>query len=164
MRKSIQNIGFFVFKVLVVAFMMIGIYTFTKKSDSSDISLKQLKEVLLPLMEQQFMEAGNHAKFRQLYGLNANDYEEVLLYIPVSNMDVEELLIVKVKDSSQIKAIQSAIGERIAEQKTRFDGYGTNQMGLLEKAQQSVLGDYVLLVVSEQSSVVKEEFSKNLRP
>ena len=58
--------------------------------------------------------------FKRLYGLNANDFADVRLYVGESNMDVEELLIVKLKDTSQSESIQSAVTARVEKQLKSF--------------------------------------------
>lgn len=161
--KTTEKLFFFFFKILVIVTLAAGIFWITGKPDLADISLEQLSECLLPLMDTEAVERGDSAKLRQIYGINVNDYEEVLLYAPVSNMDVEELLLVKVKENTQIEMLESAVSERIREQKVRFDGYGTNQMGLLEKAETVVLGNYILFIVSERSSEGKEVFCRALK-
>lgn len=161
--RTREKLFFFFFKILVVISLAAGIVWITGEPDLADISLDQLSEYLLPLMDADAIERGDSAKLRQTYGINVNDYEEVLLYAPVSNMDVEELLLVKVKENTQIEALESAVSERIREQKIRFDGYGTNQMGLLEKAETAVLGNYMLFIVSERSSEGKEVFCRALK-
>ena len=64
---------------------------------------------------------------KRLYGLNVNDYEGVVLYISDSNMGAEELLIVKLADTSQAEAVESAVQTRIENQENSFEGYGVEQ-------------------------------------
>ena len=52
------------------------------------------------------MEKGDSKSLKRFYKLNANDYDGVILYTPKSTMDVNEVLIVKVKDKSQIESLR----------------------------------------------------------
>ena len=76
---------------------------------------------------------------KRLYGLNVNDYEGVVLYISDSNMGAEELLIVKLADTSQAEAVESAVQTRIENQENSFEGYGVEQYQLLQDSTQAAL-------------------------
>lgn len=72
--------------------------------------------------------------FKRIFGLNAEDYEGIAYFKPVSQMDVEELLIVKVKSEEQMESLEEAADERIENQKKSFDGYGAAQCVLFGKS------------------------------
>ena len=91
-------------------------------------------------------------RLRRAYGLNANDYEDYLYFAPESNMDVDELLIIRLKSEDQSFAVQRAIEERLQTQKNNFDGYGTDQLDLLEHFSKVIqIGKYRGLVVSGEA-------------
>lgn len=82
---------------------------------------------------------------KRLYGLNVNDYEGVVLYISDSNMGAEELLIVKLADTSQAEAVESAVQTRIENQENSFEGYGVEQYQLLQEHVLDVKGTMCFL-------------------
>ena len=84
--------------------------------------------------------------FKRIFGLNAEDYEGVAYFKPISQM--EELLIVKLASSEQEEALEEAVEERIDNQKTSFDGYGVAQCALLEKAIVKTKGNFLFYCVS----------------
>ncbi len=86
--------------------------------------------------------------FKRIFGLNAEDYEGVAYFKPISQMDVEELLIVKVKSEDQIETLEKAVEERIKSQKNSFDGYGAAQCALLEKAIVKEKGNFLFYCTS----------------
>ena len=57
------------------------------------------------LHEDENLQKSDKKMLKRLYGLNSSDYEEVSLYISKSTMEVNEVLIVKVKDKNQIESI-----------------------------------------------------------
>lgn len=101
-------------------------------------------------------------KLKKYYGLNANDYEGVAFYLGNSNMDVDEILIVRMKDSAQENALKDAMQTRIDTQTQSFEGYGVNQTKLLKDAVIDVKGNYALLVVNEKAAEADEAFRKSL--
>ena len=94
-----------------------------------------------------------------LYGLNPSDFDGCLLYYPQTNMEAEELLLLKLRDTSQQEAVRAAVEARLETQKTSFDGYGLEQYDLLTN--HSILdirGNYVLFVVHKDAAAVQQAF------
>ena len=96
------------------------------------------------------------------YKLNANDYEEVLLYLPNDVMSVDELLIVRLKDDSQAEAVMEAAQKRLDTQKESFEGYGVEQTSLINSAVLAGRGSYVFLSVGEDTEEAYRAFRKSL--
>ena len=99
---------------------------------------------------------------KRLYGLNVNDYEGVVLYISESNMGAEELLIVKLADTSQAEAVESAVQTRIENQENSFEGYGVEQYQLLQEHVLDVEGNYVFFMVHKEAQKAQKAFLNNL--
>ena len=108
------------------------------------------------------MTKGTTQDLKRYYGLNAQDYDGVALYIPNDVMSVNELLIIKLKDESQAEQVEAAAKERLKTQKTSFEGYGAKQTKLLESAVLDTKGEYVLLAVSENADEMAGAFQKSL--
>ena len=108
------------------------------------------------------MEESSNQMFKKFYGLNANDYEGVSLYAPASNMDAEEILIIKLKDSSQAEAVTAAVNKRLETQKSSFEGYGIEQFDLLEDHILDVQGNFILYVVHPEASKADQAFKDSL--
>jgi hypothetical protein len=104
------------------------------------------------------MQPAENRMVRRFYGLNPNDYEGVVLYAPVDNMDANELLIVKLKDTSQSEEVEEAIQERLATQKKSFDGYGATQTQLLNNSILKVKGNFVFYMVGENAAEAESAF------
>ena len=50
---------------------------------------------------------------KRLYGLNPSDFDGCLLYYPQTNMEAEELLLLKLRDTSQQEAVRAAVEARL---------------------------------------------------
>ena len=108
------------------------------------------------------MQEADGQMVKRLYGLDPNDYEGVLLYYPTTNMGAEELLVIKLRDTTQQEAVTAAIDARMASQMSNFDGYGVGQYEMLEKRITEVRGNYILLVVASDPTPVQQAFLKAL--
>ncbi len=104
------------------------------------------------------MGQGTVLDFKRIFGLNAEDYEGVVYFKPISQMDVEELLIVKLASDDQAEALEEAVNDRIDSQKTSFDGYGVAQCALLEKAIVKTQGNFLFYCVSPDAEKYYQAF------
>ena len=96
--------------------------------------------------------------FKRIFGLNAEDYDGVVYFKPISQMDVEELLIVKLASDDQAEALEEAVDDRTDSQKTSFDGYGAAQCALLEKAIVKTRGNFLFYCVSPDAEKYYQAF------
>ncbi len=127
-----------------------------KNIDQIEASMKQ---------EVQFekMEKGDNKSLKRFYKLNANDYDGVVLYTPKSTMDVNEVLIVKVKDKSQIESLEDSIDSRINYQLQSFSGYGPEQCALVNNYELKTKGNFVFFAISENAEQIKEAFLDSIK-
>ena len=129
-----------------------------------DVSLKTVEDKVLSQIEQKTnMTKSGAMKLRSLYGLTENEYEEVILYTPASNMDAQELLLVRCKSEAQTSGVKAAMEERIAYLTSIFESYGVEQMALIRSAVIDIQGKYVLYVCSTDSKTADNAFRKAVR-
>lgn len=79
-------------------------------------------------------------------------------------MAVEELLLAECVSEAQAEQVREALEARRSTQIQNFEGYGPEQVRLLEDSIVEVRGVYVLFVVSEQAREVKDAFLSVLYP
>ena len=144
--------------VLLVVFILVD----TGKDASSNAEIEDVSaQVVKAAKLSEETPAGNRM-VKRFYGLNPGDYEGVVLYAPKDNMDVNELLIVKLKDTSQSKAVESAIRQRLDTQLKSFEGYGAEQTALLEAHKLQVKGNYIFFMVGDRAAAAQKAFLKSL--
>ena len=73
-------------------------------------------------------------------------------------MDVNEVLIVKVKDKSQIESLEDSIDSRINYQLQSFSGYGPEQCALVNDYELKTKGDFVFLLSLKMQTKLKKHF------
>jgi len=99
---------------------------------------------------------------KKYYDLNPGDYEEVLLYFPVTNMDPQELLIIRLRDPSQAQEVTAAIRNRQQVQIGIYEGYAPEQLALCQQGIIDVRGNYILYVVHEDAELIDRIFRESL--
>lgn len=147
--------------IMVIALLVFIIYLQTDTKES-DASLDTVAENVTKAVSLENMEESTNRMFKKFYGLNANDYEGVVLYAPLTNMNAEEILIVKLKDTSQGEAVSEAVNARLETQKSSFEGYGVEQYALLEDHVLDVQGNFVLYIVHKDANKADQAFRDSL--
>lgn len=128
----------------------------------SNASIEDVAKNVTKSVNMEAMEESTNRMFKKFYGLNANDYEGVVLYAPKTNMDAEEILIVKLKDTSQAESVTAAIEKRLETQKSSFEGYGIEQYDLLKNHILDVQGNFIFYVVHPDASKADQAFRDSL--
>ena len=159
-KKSVSVLT--IIRIAMVAALLIFFIVFQVGNKSSNASLESVSENVVGTLDLEGMPESNNRMFQKFYGLDAEDYEGVTLYSPASNMDAQELLIVKLKDTSQAEAVTEAINSRLETQMNSFEGYGIEQYAMLEDHVLDVQGNFILYVVHPNAGSADEAFRNSL--
>lgn len=159
-KKSVSVLT--IIRIAMVAALLIFFIVFQVGNKSSNASLESVSENVVGTLDLEGMQESNNRMFQKFYGLDAEDYEGVTLYSPASNMDAQELLIVKLKDTSQAEAVTEAINSRLETQMNSFEGYGIKQYAMLEDHVLDVQGNFILYVVHPNAGSADEAFRNSL--
>lgn len=160
MNKKIQIIGAI---RIVMVLLLIGFIISLQSGDKiSDANIDDVEQAVIAQLDMSAVQKSTNINLKKFYGLNAADYEGVVFYSPVTNMDAEELLIVKLKDTSQAEAVETAINKRLETQMNTFEGYGVEQYALLENHVLDVRGNYILYVVHTDAAKADQVFRDSL--
>ena len=159
-KKSVSVLT--IIRIAMVAALLIFFIVFQVGNKSSNASLESVSENVVGTLDLEGMQESNNRMFQKFYGLDAEDYEGVTLYSPASNMDAQELLIVKLKDTSQAEAVTEAINSRLETQMNSFEGYGIEQYAMLEDHVLDVQGNFILYIVHPDAGQADEAFRNSL--
>lgn len=118
-----------------------------------------VRSAVLSAADRTPMSEGDNQMLRRLYGLDPESLEGSMLYYPTSSMAVEEILLVKLADTAQGDAVRSAMEARVASQRSSFEGYGPDQVALLDRSVIEVRGNYAILIVAEDTETVLRAFT-----
>ena len=148
-----------IFAVVLIV-LIVSKFVADRTSNASFESVQ--KAVEKTVREDETMLEGDNNMVKRLYGINPSEYEGVMLRYPSTNMNVDEVLLVKLKSTQQQEAVKAAIESRLETQKKNFDGYGTNQYSILEKSVIDVRGNYIMFAVAEKTDPIVRAFEKSL--
>lgn len=125
----------------------------------SNAAFADVSAAVVPEVDKTNMSEADNQMVKRLYGLDPVNFEGCTLYYPRTNMDAEELLVIKLKEVSQQAEVEAAIEARLQSQKDVFDGYGVGQTDLLTNYSViDVRGNFVLFVVSKNCDAAQAAF------
>ncbi|MDD5794600.1 DUF4358 domain-containing protein [Clostridium sp. HCP1S3_B4] len=156
MNKSLRLLS-----VAILFFISLNIY-----SCSNDIQNVDLNEAVKSIMENdsdEIFKDGASKEFKRYYGLNINDYDQVILKLPNSNMDVNEILIVKVKNESDIDLLEESIDARVENQGNIFKDYAPEQYSIVQDYELYIKDNIVFFVISKNAESIKKNFKDILK-
>lgn len=99
---------------------------------------------------------------KRFYGLDPSEYEGIIAYVPQDDMAVDEMVIVKLKDTSQQEVVEQALEQRVDTQLKSFEGYGAEQVAILKKHVLNVEGNYIFYMVGENTKEAQKAFEEIL--
>ena len=136
-------------------------FIFLKKKESiADFSY--VKTIVENSINSDRMEESTGRFFKKYYGLNSEDFDGVLLYAPVSNMDAEEVLLVKCKTDEQAENLVDIIEERQQTKENTFAGYAPEQYDLCQNYILDQQGHYIIFIVSGDAETIDAAFKGSL--
>lgn len=149
-------------RIGMVVILLVFIILLQVGNKNSNSTLNAVTDSVIKAIKVEGMEESSNRMFKKFYGLNASDYEGVTLYAPVTNMNAEELLIIKLKDRSQAESVTEAINSRLETQKSSFEDYGIEQFDLLENHILDVQGNFILYIVHPDATKADQAFRSSL--
>ena len=149
-------------KYILLLILVVFIISLQSGGKISSASMEKVSQAVTESVDMEKLSVADNRVVKRYYGINANDYDSVSLYVSGSNMEVEEILIVKLKDVSQADTVESAVQARVDRQLESFEGYGPEQCSLLNAHVLDVQGNYILFIVHTDAAAADKAFRKSL--
>ena len=143
-----------VFGVILLAFLF---YVYSDQN-AKDVSMDKIKEAMLKDESVAAMEEGTARDVMHYFGVDVNSYERVIYFKGMEALSVNELLIVKGASRDAVAPVRDAIDSRVDSQIKTFDGYGPEQVALLNDHIAFQKGNYIFYCTDEHSGRIAEEF------
>lgn len=151
-----------ILKYLMVAALIAYIAFLVMREGDNTVTADAIEKNITKAVKLDGMKEGTTQDLKKYYGLNANDYDGMMLYIPNDVMSVNEVLVIKVKDESQTESVEKAVENRVDTQEKNFEGYGVEQTKLIHSAIIDTKGYYVLLAVYKDADQIDTAFKKSI--
>ena len=153
-----RQLFIYFFQAISLIALLFCVWLLTREKEYREIDVNTVAQNLVELMPDTVVSESDMV-VKERFGLEANAFNGLVYYGPDSNMDAAELLLVDLKDTSQKETVEEAIQKRINYQKSCFEGYGVDQMELINNAKTVIYGHYILFIVSKDSAPAREAFA-----
>ncbi|MDO4459559.1 MAG: DUF4358 domain-containing protein [Clostridia bacterium] len=164
MNQETKNVGFLY--PIIMAVLCLGICGFIFSmcwgGTNSSADINDVADAVLPSVNLDNVKVADANMIIKLYGIDPANYAGAVLYYPITNMEADELFIVKLADNSQKDAVVAAAQSRLATQLNNFDGYGDAQTAMLNASKIYATGNYVIFVSGDKADESLSLFKKAL--
>ena len=163
-KKQIRIKGriYFVIRYALLLALVIAVIVFVSGKGDSKAEFEDVAQAVSRYLTSDQMEKGSDRYLKKIYGLNASDYEDVLIYVPTTNMSAQEMLLIKLASRDQSEAVEAAIQERIDSQYNIYEGYAPEQVDMLDRAIVDPQGNYILYISCDDPIKIDEVFRNSL--
>ncbi len=150
---------YYLIEIVIIISLFIGLYPILSVK-SADMTL--IKSDLEKNINLDSINIGTEQTLKNIYYININSIEDFISFAPKSNMDVEEILILKAKKDENMSEIKSKISKRLEKQRESFKNYSPEKYKIIEDAILEEEGQYLIFIISENSSsiykIIKDNF------
>lgn len=160
MQKRRHWTIFHILEIVIMAALLVFMIVMLTSGKTKVVPIEEIRaqmEAIPSVKELQKKEMSDAAK---TLGVDAALLEEGIYYSVDDIMNVNELLIVRVEDDENRQKVIEAAEKYLAEKTASFDGYGTNQFGLLSSAVTTEKGTYYFFGVGEDVLEWETQFLK----
>lgn len=96
--------------------------------------------------------------YKDMYGIDASQYEEVLVFGSMMSVKANEIILIKVKNESQLSGAKKLLEERKAQVYKTWEQYLPDQFELVKQAKISTNGKYAALIIAPYSDKINNTF------
>ncbi|MGL4654921.1 MAG: DUF4358 domain-containing protein [Sarcina sp.] len=150
-------------KKLFIFILLFSSLTLTACMNYKDINLDVIENKIDTTLNTETYSKGSSKDLRKIFGINSDDVLDYVIYTPAYTMDVNEILIIKLKDRSNINTIKDTIDARVESQIATFGSYGLTQCALLDDYILKSKGNYIFYCVSSDNEKIYEIFKESIK-
>lgn len=92
------------------------------------------------------------------YRIDSDKVAEISMYTSGTRATAEEVTVIKMKDAGDIKLAESAMAERVEDQKIAYENYVPEEMTKINGALVLTQGNYALLVMADDTAPAENAF------
>ena len=157
-----RKIIYLIIRYALVAMLLFAVIFFIFRKNESKTPFETMSAAVSESLTSDRIERNSMRFLKKNFNLNADDYEGVLIYTPLTNMDAEEVLLIKLKSTDQADSVTAAIEARVQAQYDIYEGYAPLEIAKLDNAVIDVQGNYILYVVGDFAGETDKIFRDNL--
>ncbi len=150
----------YILLIVIVLGTFLGLY---KVLQIKEPSMEDIKKSILDTADLTSMVEGDGQKLRKLYYINKSEIEDFTLYAPKTNMDANEILVIKAKSEDNVDDLKDKIEERVDKQSNSFQSYRPELKDIIDDNVLEVKGQYLMLIISTDARDIKTAINKKFK-
>ena len=152
-----------VFALTVIMVIILTLLTgcSSKDTTSKEPSIDEIDQNINDDVDISNMVESDSDKLEKLYDIDIDKVDNFKLYTAKTNIEANELLILKVKNEEDIGDIKEDINDRIESQTNSFKDYLPDEYFLIEKHVLKSNGNYIIFIISEEAEKIESLFDKS---
>ena len=156
MKKNV-----FALTVIIVRSLALLTGCSSKDTTSKEPSIDEIDQNINDDVDISNMVESDSDKLEKLYDIDIDKVDNFKLYTAKTNIEANELLILKVKNEEDIGDIKEDINDRIESQTNSFKDYLPDEYFLIEKHVLKSNGNYIIFIISEEAEKIESLFDKS---
>lgn len=145
---------------IIAIFALVGCGNSNK--DVKVVPVKDLMESVSSKVEVKLAPPFEGENIEEIYGLKADDYDEVEIRKSPINVQANEIIIVKAKDG-KVDAVKKSLDEHGKALEKQWSTYLPEQYELTKARVVGNKGDYVYLIIDSNAKDLEKELLNNLK-
>ncbi len=148
----------FVIKTIMVLLLVAYLAVLYTSDSARNISMDTVASAMDEISSVTALDKQGRLDLKRFYQIEEKATDGYFFRKAASPMAVEEIFIVKAQSKAQAETFLEAAQAHLADEKNIFEGYGTDQMGLLGKAVVESRGNYVYYMCGPDASAWQQAF------
>lgn len=148
---------------ILIATVLITFIALYQVLEVKDADMDSLRKNLSQVIDDEQMDIGDSSKLRKLYYISKNEVEDFILYAPKSNMDANEVLVLKGKSEEVIQQLKVKVEGRIKKQSDSFNSYRPEEYDIISNRVLDIKGKYLILIISKDSATIEAAINKEFK-
>lgn len=154
----VKRYGFLTLRYVITVLLLIYIILLALFGGGSTRSFDEVANAISSAMTDQTMEEVDELGFKRRFGMNATEFDGVLMYANQFRLSADEVLLVKASSYQQLEELQARIETRMASRQQDFQGFSQEQAYHIEHAVITVRGLFLYLGVGPNAVELNRVF------
>ena len=121
-----------IFEIICVVLLICFIFFISREEPYSDKSVRDVVDAVSAEINVEELKSYNKNKIQEEFDIEFQDIDSYAYYASDSVMNVEELLVIKLKEGAKADNITEKIEQRVKDKQVLFEGYAPQQSAMLK--------------------------------
>jgi hypothetical protein len=160
MKKKLLIISITIILFIIIAVSVKYFFIDKEKNIEPNINVSQMQEEILKLYGNDMpnMTSLDDIGLKEIYNIDISNIDSMNIQIPMINIRVNEISIIKVKNNSDISFIKDKFKERANKVASTFENYLSDQYEIAKNPLIKSRGNYVVMIMSDKKDEIEKTF------